>query len=170
MTGTSTFSAAETFTVVHARHIAAKIATDLLRLQRLHGLPHSDSIDKYEAEAIELLKGDYVERVTYGFCRNGLWVLGLSYKAVGGVLSRDDDPGRVGAEVDLSGTSFYSYLVYSATWFRLSEADRKRIQATLPFARTSASERGVENGYWQEDLSYAAGGRGLTRSTIKRFS
>jgi len=42
------------FTVTHARHMAAKVATDLKRMQRLYGAPSDPSIADYEGELIEL--------------------------------------------------------------------------------------------------------------------
>ena len=47
------------FTVTHARHMAAKVATDLKRMQRLYGKPGDASIADYEAEITEFLKEGY---------------------------------------------------------------------------------------------------------------
>ena len=55
------------FTRTHAIHIAAKIATDLKRMQRLYGFPSDSEIHRYELEAVELLKEGYLGTVTYGF-------------------------------------------------------------------------------------------------------
>jgi hypothetical protein len=43
MTVSYTFSESTTFTLTHAKHMAAKVATDLKRMQRLYGYP-SDAI------------------------------------------------------------------------------------------------------------------------------
>ena len=70
-----TATTSETFTVTHARHLAAKVATDLKRVQRLYaGGPSDTSIASYEAEAVALLKAAYLDTVTYGFKRNGSWI------------------------------------------------------------------------------------------------
>ena len=65
------FSVAEsqTFTVTHARHMAAKVATDLKRVQRFYGYPSDSSIAQYEAELIVMLTAGYLGEVTYGFKR-----------------------------------------------------------------------------------------------------
>ena len=39
-----TVTESTTFTVTHARHIAAKVATDLKRLQRFYGKPSDSAI------------------------------------------------------------------------------------------------------------------------------
>lgn len=170
MSGTFTLSDTETFTLTHARHIAAKVATDLLRLQRFHGLPSTEWINDYETEIITLLKGDYVDTVTYGFKRNGSWVEAVRYRAVkGSGLVTDDDPGRLRPGTDVTGTSFGSSLAYSRNWYALGEAERERIRRGLPFQRATQPEPGVENGVWSEDLSYSAGGHGLRRARIVRL-
>ena len=74
MSDSYTISETETFTVTHARHMAAKVATDLKRMQRLYGSPSDASIAQYEAEVIEFLKDGYLGTVSYGFRRNGKWI------------------------------------------------------------------------------------------------
>ena len=39
MSNSFTISEATTFTITHARHMAAKVATDLKRIQRFYGKP-----------------------------------------------------------------------------------------------------------------------------------
>ena len=43
-----TTTATNTFTVTHARHMAAKVATDLKRMQRFYGSPSDGRINEYE--------------------------------------------------------------------------------------------------------------------------
>lgn len=172
MSATYSYSQSETFTITHARHIAAKVATDLLRFQRFHGKPATDMIDAYEEELIALLKEDYLDTVTYGYRRDGRWVAGaaLRYQATdGGGLIADDDPGRIRPDADISGAHFYSFLTYNSRWWALSERQKQSFKEGLPFQRGSGSEPGVENGYWTTDRTYAAGGRGVSRSIIRRF-
>ncbi len=56
MTGSYTQSSTSTFTITHARHMAAKLAADLKRMQRFYGAPSDDRIAAYETEVVELLK------------------------------------------------------------------------------------------------------------------
>ena len=62
------------FTITHARHLAAKVATDLKRMQRYYGHPGNADIDAFEAEVIALMKAGYLGRVWYGFKRAGRWI------------------------------------------------------------------------------------------------
>jgi hypothetical protein len=78
--------------------MAAKVATDLKRMQRLYGYPSDTRIASFEAEATETLKAGYLGTVTYGYKRNGSWIEPtLRYTAhdLSGAAANDDDPGRV---------------------------------------------------------------------------
>jgi hypothetical protein len=74
MSSSFTITETITFTLTHAKHMAAKVATDLKRLQRLYGSPSDTDIANYETEVIELLKAGYLGILTVGFRRNGLWI------------------------------------------------------------------------------------------------
>ena len=160
----------ETFTITHARHIGSKVATDLLRFHRFYGKPDIASINSYEKEVVALLKHDYLYEVIYGFQRNDNWVEALKYRALsGGFLVSDDDPGKIRPGLDVTGAKFYSFLHYSSNWSNLSQQGQEAFREELPVKRSSADEPGIENGDWCDDLNYIKGGRGLGRSTIKRY-
>ena len=165
---TTTDTTSNTFTIAHAKYIASKVATDLLRFQRFYRSPSDAWIDKYEAELTVLLKYDAVDEVVYGFKRNGFWTMASArYVALpGGSIRVDDDPGKIRPGLDVSGASFTSFLTYSSRWFALSPAERANIEHDLPFSRTTQNTPGLEAGYWAEDRNYVAGGRGLGRSTV----
>jgi Bacterial HORMA domain family 1 len=95
MPSSLTFTDIASFTVTHARHMAAKVATDLKRMQRLYGAPSDLSIADFEAELIDLMKASYLGTVTYGFRRDGAWIVPtLRYTAqdLSGAAANDDDP------------------------------------------------------------------------------
>ncbi len=171
MSGSYTYSETQTFTVTNAKHIASKVAADLKRIQRLYnGKPSDTQISEYQEELIEMLPKGYIDTVTYGFRRNGNWVLALKYHATeSGDMITGDDPGKIRPGIDISGASFYSFLSYSSNWFNLMDIERDVVSRRLPFSRTSAETPGIENGYWEEDHTYSSGGRSLQRATIKRY-
>ena len=114
----------EAFTIAHARRIASKVATDLLRFQSLYnGVPSDTTIDNYEKEIVEYLRHDVVESVTYGFKRDGKWTeAAVRYRALpGGTLVTDDDPGKIRPRLDVAGATFTSFLVHNNKrgWNRL---------------------------------------------------
>ena len=171
MSYTYTFDETVTFTLTHAKHIAAKVATDLKRMQRFYGAPSDASIASYEAELIALLKEGYLRTVTYGFWRDSKWIepaLQYSAKDLAGGSADDDDPGRVRPGADITNASFYSYLTYSSAWDKLSGAQQAGFKQTLPFARGGALEPTV-NGYLEQDRTYSAGGRALNRASVRSY-
>jgi hypothetical protein len=169
MTFSYTYTETKTFTVTHARHMAAKVATDLKRMQRLYGKPSDTAIADYEAEITEFLRDGYLATVTYGFRRGEKWIeptLRYTARDLAGSAANDDDPGRVRPGANIEGASFYSYITYSAFWDRLSETEKVAFRRRLPFARGGAPEPGVD-GYLIDDRMYSAGGRALNRASVR---
>lgn len=169
MSSSYSVSESATFTVTHARHIAARVATDLKRMQRLYGAPSDASIASYETEVTELLKAGYLGTVTFGFKRDGKWIdptLRYTARDLAGGSAADDDPGRIRPGVDIKGATFYNYLTYSAAWDRLSSAEKEAFKQRMPFQRTGAPEPGSA-GYFSSDRTYSAGGRALDRMSLR---
>ena len=166
-----TVSETTTFTVTHARHMAAKVAADLKRMQRFYGSPSDAAIAQYEDEVIGLLKAGYLGTVTYGFRRDGEWIAPtIRYTALdlAGAAANDDDPGRVYPNADISGSSFYSYLTYSAAWDDLTLEEQEAFKRTLSIQRNGAPEPGI-NGHLVSDKTYSAGGRALNRASVRSW-
>lgn len=160
-----------TFTVTHARHMAAKVATDLKRMQRLHGSPSDARIADYEAEIIELLKNGYLGTVTYGYRRNGNWTeptLKYTAQDLAGAAANDDDPGKIRHNANIVGATFHSFLTYSVAWDKLSESEKNAFRERLPFERSDAPEPGVD-GYLTNDRTYSSGGRALNRASVRSY-
>ncbi|ACV37118.1 hypothetical protein [Accumulibacter sp.] len=166
-----TATATRTFTLTHARHLAAKVSADLKRLQRLYGHLTDERIAEFEGEVTELLRQGYLGTVTYGFQRDDKWIEPtLRYTAselAGG--SVDDDPGRVLPRKNISGAQFHSYLTYSADWHALTADQRVAIKQQLPLQRVSGSEAAVSNGYFANDKTYSSGGRSLGRASVRSY-
>lgn len=171
MSSSYTITESATFTVTHARHMAAKVATDLKRMQRFYGPPSDADIADYEAEVTELLKEGYLGTVTYGFRRDGNWIeptLRYTARHLAGGSGNDDDPGRIRASANVAGASFYSYLTYSPAWYQLPESDKEAFRKRLPFGRGGAPEPGI-SGYLADDRSYSSGGRAIDRASVRSF-
>ncbi len=171
MSYTESYSESSTFTVTHARHMAAKVATDLKRMQRFYGSPSDAAIAGYEAEATELIRAGYLGTVTYGFRRNAAWVeptLRYAARDLAGIDANDDDPGRVRANADVTGASFYSYLTHNAAWNALTSAQRVAFEQKLPVQRGNAAEPSVD-GYLSGDRTYSSGGRALDRASVRSY-
>ena len=168
MSSSFAYTESETFSVTHAKRIASKVATDLKRFQRFYGSPSDVWIDQYERELVELLKRDALSEIVYGFKRNGQWTAAsVRYRSMsGGQLQVDDDPGRVKPNLDVAGAWFTSFCTYrnSST---LKPSDWREIEEAAGFNRGSDTPPPLERGVWADDLTYAAGGRGLGRSSVR---
>lgn len=168
---TGTYTESSTFTLTHARHMAAKVAADLKRMQRFYDQPSDFWIAQFEAELIELLKEKVLDTVVYGFQRNGNWIpptLRYTGKDLLGGAANDDDPGLIPARADISGASFYTFLTYNASWRARSAPEQAGIKSKLPFQRVDAATPGV-HGYFADDRTYSAGGHALNRATVRSF-
>lgn len=166
MSYSSTYN--QTFTLTNAKYLASKVATDLKRIQRFYGSPSDALIKSYEEELSLLLKHGYVEKVTYGFKRDGQWVEpSLIYKAedIAGI-GTDDDPGRIKPGANISNASFTSFLCYSNNWTNASQKEREQFEESLPFSRGEGNEPSI-NGIISSDKNYFSGGRSLNRSSVK---
>lgn len=166
-----TTSETATFTITHARYIAAKVATDLKRMQRFYSKPSDMAIEDFEIEIIELLRAGYLGTVAYGFRRNGNWIeptLKYTAQELAEGSASDDDPGKIRPGANIYGATFCSYLTYSSAWDSLSEVEKNAFEMSLPFQRTSAPEPGL-SGYFSSDLVYSAGGRALNRESVRSY-
>ena len=171
MSHSYTIAETTSFTVTHARHMAAKVATDLKRMQRLYGNPKDAEINDYEAEVVELLKAGYLGTVTYGYRRDGNWVeptLKYTARDLDDTSTNDDDPGRIRPGAKINDASFGSYLTYSQSWYGLTDAEKDDFKKLLQLQRYGASEPGVD-GYFTEDRTYSSGGRALDRATVRSY-
>jgi hypothetical protein len=171
MSSSYSISESKTFTLTHAKHLAAKVATDLKRVQRLYGGISDARIGEFEGEATELLRLGYLESVTYGFKRDGKWIeptLRYTAKELADG-SADEDPGRIRPGANVAGANFSSWLTYTVAWYLLSTEQQDAIESSLPLQRTTASEPQVEGGYFANDQTYSSGGRTLARETVRSY-
>lgn len=158
----------QTWTITQARYVASKIATDLDQMRGHYKQPSAEDVGSYAEESAQLLAKRYLRAVEYGFKRNGVVIFSLKYEArPDGTLVSDDRPGRVPADVDISGAVFYSWLTYSQAWWELDESSRAGFKSNLPVQRTSGAEPEIGNGYWEENRTYSKNGEGVSRKVFK---
>jgi hypothetical protein len=160
----NSFTASETFSIVHARHISSRVAADMRLMNRYYSYPADAHIEDYLEEIAQLLAEGYLRTFEIGFKRDGQRLFTLRYEVrADGTLS-DSRAGGVPTNIDIAGASPFNYLTYSTKWFALDRDERDAFKATLPVQRTPGDEPTDGQGYWvHEDRSYAAGGTGLFR-------
>ena len=164
-----TYSYSESHTSTYAVYIAAKVVTDLKRMQRFYDEPSDKWIDKFEIEVIELLKHGYMGTVTYGFKRDGCWInptLRYTARDLSGATVNDDDPGQIRPGASINNASFCSYLIYSHRWKQLIPTEQEKFAKQIPFQRSPAPEPGVD-GHWTKDLTYSSDNCALDRASLR---
>ena len=166
---TNTYTRSTTFTRTNVEYVASKVVADLRGLSAYYGKPSESRIWEFYEELVELLAEGYVASVEYGFQRNGQRIVSLYYEArMDGSLS-DGKSGGVYARADISGASWFSYLVTSSKWDLLSSAAQQQIEARLPIKRSYGQGPGDGNGYWSTDRSYSSQGVGVQRRTFRPY-
>lgn len=158
------------FTVTHAKHIASKVAADLKRMQRFYGMPSDIRINDFESEIIEYLKHGYLEKVSYGFQKDGEWIEPtLIYTAKELSYSANDDPGKIRPGRDISDAHFGSFLEYSLSWYALSDQDKTKFKGNLSIQRSTGTTPTI-SGYLEDDRTYSSGGKSLSRSSVRSYA
>jgi Bacterial HORMA domain family 1 len=167
----SSYSWAETFSRTHARRLAGRVTADLRQSHLLYGRPAESSLEDYRAELEELLTGGYVTRYQFGFSLNDVLVWSMRY-AVGpdGSLAPTGTAGGVPAGIDVTGATFFNFLTFSDSWYRLSPSTRKVIESGLPFLRSEGTLPSESSGYWASDRTYTAGGVALERTIFRSLA
>lgn len=173
MSASFTISSSEsvTFSVTHARYLSAKVATDLKRIQRLYGSPSDSDIVNYEAELTEFLKAGYLDTVTYGYRRDGIFIeptLRYTAQDLASGVGTDDDPGKIRPSKNIDGARFGSYMTYTDAYNSLSSEKQAAFKAKVPINRSTAPQPGV-SGYYASDSIYSSGGRALNRSSVRSY-
>lgn len=167
---TETYTRSETFTVVHARYLASKVAADLLQMQSFYGRPTDLEIDKYIEELVILVLGGYLNSVDYGFRKDGKWVVVLSYSVTSSSsTSVDDRSGGVYSGANITGADWGSYLRKNSRYDNLIQSEKDKIEQSLPIKRVGCGEPGYQPGRFISDKNYSNGGVGLERKTFQPY-
>lgn len=162
----NSYTTTETFTRTNARHLASKVAGDLRLMQLYYGKPSDEAIDQYLEEIIVLLLEDCLKSVTYGFKKNGEWLMALNYNAYSGnIESADNRSGGVYPGADLSDAVWGSYLNTNSKYANLPSSEKSRIDNLITLKRTGSGEPPYSSsGKWADETkSYYSGGNGLNR-------
>ena len=167
----STYSATQTFTRTHAKHLASKVVTDLYQCARLYGSPPADEIANYEGELVELLVGGYVSEYEFGFKKNEKRVVSWRYAVniVGDLVGggTDDSAGGVYARAKVADATYFNFLTYSQKWVSLTQAEKDAVKDKLPVHRSPGILPSDGNGYWISDRTYANGGTSVSRRAFR---
>jgi len=160
-----------TFTIVHARYLASKVAADMHLCAQYYGKPTETRIREYAEELAQYLNAGYVREYEFGYKKNGKRIVSWRYKVdSNGLLTTDDRAGKIVPYVDVTDAVFFNFLTQNSRFEELSATEQARFEASLPFQRISGDPPSDGLGYWISDRSYFAAGCGLNRQTFQPSS
>jgi len=161
---TYSYTYSSTFTKTHVGYLASKVAADLRQMQLFYGRPYDREIIQYIQEINILLLGRWFKSVSYGYKRNGVWVIALKYETqFGAIKPIDDDSGRVIPGINISGAFWHSFLSKNHAYSLLLQSKKNEIEQLIPIKRTYGTEPRLNTGDWRNDKYYSAGGGALQR-------
>ncbi len=162
-----TTTTTDTFTLTNARYLASKVITDLQLCSYRYGNPYESSLNDYQEELTELLRGRYLKTYEFGYKKNGMRVVSWFYTVnPSGIISSNDRPGGIFRKADILGATYFNFITYSEKWKSLKYEDQQRIKDNLPIQRTNGESPQDGAGYWIEDKNYHSGGCSVGRKTF----
>jgi Bacterial HORMA domain family 1 len=165
---TTTYTKSTTFTIVHARYLASKVAADMQICARYYGTPSESEIRDYAEELAQYLNEGFLKEYEFGFQRDGKRLVSWLYKVdPNGLITTDDHAGKVAPYVDISGGRFFNYLTRNSSFFALSPDKQTRFESELPVKRATGNPPRDGSGQWVSDRNYFSGGCGLNRQTFQ---
>jgi hypothetical protein len=160
-------STSYTATETAPRELAGKIAADLRQFSIYYGHPSANQVRDYLQELEILLRGGYLSTYTFGFWREGRWVMCYRYTIQQGTVS-GGPPGGVQPNQDVRGASYLNFTTHTQNWWNLPLPRRDAIEASLPIKRTSMDAPGYSvDGSWIAERSYGAGGIEVLRQFFR---
>jgi hypothetical protein len=171
MSFSMTRTVSESFTLTHAKYLASKVTTDMLRCQQLYQQPSNTDINDYGTELALLMRDGYVSEYEFGFKIGDYRLLSWHYTVRNSdVTATNDRPGGLPSGVSIANASFFNQLTYSTNWSLLSFEEQQKLKAELPVRRETRDGPKDGLGHWTQDLSYSAGGVSLGRKTFRPYS
>jgi len=160
-----------TFTIVHARHLASKVAADMHLCAQYYGQPSEERIRLFAEELAQYLNEGYIQEYEFGYKKDNKRLVSWRYQVdENGLLTADDRAGKVVPYVDVTGASFFNFLTQNSRFFRLPVDQQGRFESGLPIQRPHGEPPADGSGYWESDRNYFSGGRGLNRRTFQPLS
>ncbi|HEY1804863.1 MAG TPA: hypothetical protein VGG45_10305 [Terracidiphilus sp.] len=158
----------DSFTIINARKLASKVATDMHLCAQYYGLPSETSVREYAEELAQYLNAGYLSEYEFGYKKDGKRIVTWRYKVdANGQLTTDDRPGKIVPYVDIAGATFYNFLTRNARFAQLSADGQDSFKASLPVHRPDGQPPSDGAGYWTSDRNYYSGGCGLNRLTFQ---
>jgi len=163
--GTYSATQTETFTIADARYLASRIKIGLTYLRLYCGGISEQYVENLTLEAAILLRAGLLEKVIYGYKKDGEVKYALIYTVnnLGQIEAANDNPSSLDMPPYLGDATFFTFLTrrYNPG---LTQADRDAVERLLPIHRGTGTEPSMINGTRSGNDSYYRNGYGMTRS------
>jgi len=168
MSFSHTRTTTSTFTIIHARHLASKVAADLHLCAQYYGQPSERRIRDYAEELAQYLNEGYLKQYEFGYQKNNNRIVSWRYHVdENGALTTDDRAGKIVPYVDITGATFFNFLMRNSRFSQLTIEQQTRFQSGLPIERPDGQPPSDGSGRWVSDRNYFSGGCGLNRQTFQ---
>jgi hypothetical protein len=165
---TSTYTTTESFTLVHARKLAAKVSADMDQCRRLYASPSEADIARYQEELTVLLHGGYVAEYEFGFkTSNDRRVISWRYKVTANGDLQGGRSGGLYTQANISNANMFNFLTTNGDWALLTAAQKAAENAKHSISRVDAEPPSDGNGTWVRDKTYSAGGVAIERQEFR---
>lgn len=166
---TSTYTTTESFTLVHARKLAAKVAADMDQCRRLYGEPSTTEIEAYREELVVMLHGGYVSKYEFGYeTRDERRVLTWLYTVTrDGDLEGGQRSGGLYSQADTSQATMFNFLTTNADWHGLGISGQNDVKRQHSIRRVTGEPPTDGSGRWVGDKTYSAGGVAIERQEFR---
>jgi hypothetical protein len=166
---TSTYTTSDSFTLVHARKLAAKVAADMDQCRRLYGEPSSAEIDAYREELVVMLHGGYVSKYEFGYQTSDerrvlTWLYTIN---AAGDLEGGQRSGGLYSQANVVNAAMFNFLTTNADWHALGGSGQAEVKKRHTIRRTTGYPPTDGNGRWVRDKTYSAGGVAIERQEFR---
>lgn len=165
------YTTSQSFTIIHARKLAAKVSADMEQCRRLYGYPSAAAIANYQEELTVMLHGGYVSEYEFGFktaddCRVVSWKYTVNdYGDLQGGRS-----GGLYTQAKIGNATMFNFMTYSPKWSALTASEKSVVDAKHMIVRGDGYPPADGNGSWVRDKTYAAGGVAIERQEFRPWS
>ena len=119
----------ESFTIINARKLASKVATDMHLCAQYYGNPTETRIREYAEELAQYLNAGYIQEYEFGYKKEGKRIVTWRYKVdANGQLTTDDRPGKIVPYVDIAGAVFFNFLTQNSNFFSSLRMDKPALK------------------------------------------
>lgn len=167
MTVSYTYTTSESFTLTHAKKLAAKVTADMHQCRRLYGDPTETDIASYNEELVVMLAGEYLSSYEFGYQKGDKRIVSWYYTVT---AAGDLEGGRSGglyAQADIIGASWFNFMTTSNSWAGLTEAGRNAVRAKHSINRVTGDPPADGSGHWVADRTYVSGGVAVQRKEFR---